>query len=574
MHKYISYSIITSAITFLLFWGVFAPKSFAQQLEFDEVTVIAPFEPSISDAFKINFNPGIEDTLQADFNFDYRIFPRQIPVRFNMEPLSAARMRGEPLAKLYKGYARAGIGNYTTPFAEVFYNSLRSNDYHYGVHVKHRSSAGKIDGYGNSGYSDNLINLYGKRFLRNHTLHADVTYDRNMVHFYGFSPDSVNLPDLTSKDYRQRYHFVSPSIGIRSNFLDSTKLQHSIDFGYQFLREGFDGASEHQLGLSASLGKTLGDDPMGLADSQAFHLDFAADYYNTLTAADTANTALISLTPRFSSAIGDFRFYVGIDASIQADTTSYVRFYPLAGAEVSLISNVLYAYASLSGGLTKNNIRDFMLVNPFMQTAIPYAFTNKKSEIRGGLKGSISAIASYNISISNSNYTDYPFFVTDFSTPAEGPDLKNRFEVIYDNVRLFNLRTEVFSNVGERFKLRLSSDYYEYATDQEIQAWHKPSMEIGLDLTYNIQDKIIFNAGAKSRNRIYARVPDTENPGAFKRQKINNFHVDANLGIEYRYTKILSVFIHLNNLSNQPFERWYNYPTQQFNVLGGVTYAF
>lgn len=573
MHKQVFYSVIAT-ITISMLCGLVPQKAMAQQLDFDEVIVIAPFEPSISDAFKINFNPLIEDTLQADFNFDYRIFPRQIPVRFNMEPLSAARMRGEPLAKLYRGYARAGIGNYTTPFAEVFYNSLRSNEYHYGVHLKHLSSAGKIDGFGHSGYSDNQINLYGRRFLRNHTLHADLTYERNMNHFYGFNPEDFDLPDLSKKDYRQRYHFVSPSVGIRSNYLDSTKLQHSINFGYQFLSEGFDGASEHQLGLSTTLEKTLGEDPMGLADSQSFHLDFKADYFNTITLADTAQTALISLAPRFSSNIGDFRFYVGVNASIQADTTSYARFYPLAGAEVGLISNVLYAYASLSGGLTKNNMRDFMLVNPFMQTAVPYAFTNQKSEIRGGLKGSVSSIASYNISVSNSNFTDYPFFVTDFSAPAEGPALNNRFDVVYDKVRLFNLRTELFANVGERFKFRLSSDYYEYTTNTEIQAWHKPSMEVGLNLTYNIQDKIIFNAGAKTRNRIYARVPDLENPGAFKREKINNFHADANLGIEYRYTRILSVFLNLNNLSNQPFERWYNYPTQQFNVMGGVTYAF
>jgi flavorubredoxin len=139
-------------------------------------------------------------------------------------------------------------------------------------------------------------------------------------------------------------------------------------------------------------------------------------------------------------------------------------------------------------------------------------------------------------------------------------------------MRLFNFRAELFSNVGERLKVRTGIDYFEYTTENELEAWHLPTLQIDLSVKYNIQDKIILSADAFARNSVYARVFDET--GNVQREEIHGFHVDANLGIEYRYTKILSVFLKLNNIQNQRLEKWYNYPSQKFNFMGGVTYAF
>jgi hypothetical protein len=48
------------------------------------------------------------------------------------------------------------------------------------------------------------------------------------------------------------------------------------------------------------------------------------------------------------------------------------------------------------------------------------------------------------------------------------------------------------------------------------------------------------------------------------------FIADANLGLEYRYNKRLSAFIQLNNLASQGYMRWYNYPVQRFQFMGGI----
>jgi len=50
-------------------------------------------------------------------------------------------------------------------------------------------------------------------------------------------------------------------------------------------------------------------------------------------------------------------------------------------------------------------------------------------------------------------------------------------------------------------------------------------------------------------------------------------YVDLNLGLEYRYTKILSGFVRLNNILGTRYQAWNQYPGMGFNVLFGFTYA-
>ena len=50
--------------------------------------------------------------------------------------------------------------------------------------------------------------------------------------------------------------------------------------------------------------------------------------------------------------------------------------------------------------------------------------------------------------------------------------------------------------------------------------------------------------------------------------------LDANIGVEYRYSKIISGFLNINNLTAGRYQNWYDYPNQRFNIMLGFTYAF
>lgn len=50
-------------------------------------------------------------------------------------------------------------------------------------------------------------------------------------------------------------------------------------------------------------------------------------------------------------------------------------------------------------------------------------------------------------------------------------------------------------------------------------------------------------------------------------------HVNANLSAEYRYTKILSFWLKINNIAFNRNYDWAFYPTQRFMMMAGLTYS-
>ena len=107
-----------------------------RKLPSDTFRVVKDYQPILIDAEKIKQRAEIDDTLKLETQLDYKLIDRKYPVSFMPERIEAARIKGEPLVRLYNGYARVGVGNALTPFAELYYNNLRSSKYAFGGHVK------------------------------------------------------------------------------------------------------------------------------------------------------------------------------------------------------------------------------------------------------------------------------------------------------------------------------------------------------------------------------------------------------------------------------------------------------
>jgi outer membrane receptor protein involved in Fe transport len=109
----------------------------------------------------------------------------------------------------------------------------------------------------------------------------------------------------------------------------------------------------------------------------------------------------------------------------------------------------------------------------------------------------------------------------------------------------------------------------------EIRAWYKPQVKISVSGNYSIKDKIVVTADLFYIDSQFAKTFENNNYTAGKviAKELNGV-VDANIGLEYRYTKKFGFFLNFNNIASQRYSRWYNYPTQRFGVLGGLSYSF
>ena len=172
--------------TIVLFGFIFLfgmQQSHSQEITKEgEVTVVAPYEPTVSDASKISLSPRIPDERLEKPEFNYSIKSKTLKAPVVLEPIKPAKIAGESVTELYKNYIRAGIGNYWTPYIEFNANKLRSKNNAFGVHAKYLASFGGIKDYAFPGSSVTSVDGYSKKFFKAHTLTGEALYKRTGVH--------------------------------------------------------------------------------------------------------------------------------------------------------------------------------------------------------------------------------------------------------------------------------------------------------------------------------------------------------------------------------------------------------
>jgi hypothetical protein len=536
--------------------------SIMAQKGLDSMTIInvGEYKPTIMDAGKINDNPTFSDSTRKLPVSGYGINSKKIPTSFDVEPIRAAEIVGEPLTKLYNALVKLGMGTYTTPYGELWFNSLRSKTSSYGLRMKHLSSSATIKDYGYAGYSDNEISLYGKQFLKEHSLTGSFDYSRNVVHFYGYDAHQFSI----SKDSTlQRFNLFSGTAGLISHYNDAKRINHEVKLGYYNLMDKY-GASENNIKATGGIQTAV--------SNEMLKVNAGIDFYNYKTSKDTINNTIVTVNPNFVASGDKYRINLGFTAVMDAFVQSKFYFYPTVDLSYNVIDNIIIPYAGLNGELQKNSYKSLTDRNPFVQSGLPMQNTNKKYEFFGGIKGSLSSTTTFNARASYSNISNMALFVNDTTEP-----LKNKFNVLYDDAALLNVRGEVAYQQREKLRISLRGDYFNYKMKNELKAWYVPQVQITFSANYNLRDKIVIKADLfYLDNQFYkSYVADNTNSTGVKAvAKELKGIFDANIGAEYRYTKKLGFFLNFNNIANFRYYRWSNYPTQRFSLMGGLSYSF
>jgi hypothetical protein len=103
---------------------------------------------------------------------------------------------------------------------------------------------------------------------------------------------------------------------------------------------------------------------------------------------------------------------------------------------------------------------------------------------------------------------------------------------------------------------------------REEYPWYKANFDASLQARYNLGDKIFADASLfVICPRYYPAI------GAMTEAGKLGTTIDLNLGLEYRYTKLLSFWTKINNLTAQPYYIWNNYPSHRFRIMLGFTYG-
>ena len=521
-----------------------------------QVEVVKPYEPAVSDAFKISLLPRITDTIRILPDFQYSIFPTPITSDFTVEPISPARMSSESLPKLYNSHLRMGVGSYISPFAELSMNTLRNKEYTAGIWLKHHSSHDAMrlenDLKTFPAFNDNEALAYGTRFFGKAALAADIGVKSNGFHYYGVNPQP--LIEFDKSDIKQSFLNFHTGLKVYSFDTDSSRLNYNVSLNYNFFKDR-DNTAENGIKIGIGMHKFLRNEIVGA--------DISLDYFTNTAYKDSFNTVL-TLNPWLTKSTSDWHVYAGfIIAHDKLGENARSYFYPKATLQFNVVENYLIPYVGVDGSLNVNNYSTTAYNNYFIMPGLFVKNTNNKLNLYGGLKGNLGTYTSFNLKAGYSVFEDMHFFVNDTIS-----DLRNQFFVIYDDVERINYYGEISTRAFPGFDFMMKANIYKYTLNFEEKAWHMPNFDITFSAKYNLRDKIIVSSDVFAIGKRYAKSYDP----LVEMIELKNI-VDFNLGVEYRYTKILSGFVKFNNVGAARHYKWNQYPSHRFNLIAGFTYS-
>ena len=154
-----------------------------------------------------------------------------------------------------------------------------------------------------------------------------------------------------------------------------------------------------------------------------------------------------------------------------------------------------------------------------------------------------------------------------------------RFDVIYDrgNSKTFGLEGELSVRASETLNLtgRLLMNDYDMGTEE--QAWYKPNFRLYSNARLSLKKKFILDAelvlNGDSNGLTYIPNADSSLPPERKILAVSSY-VDLSAGAEYQVKDKIGVFLRVNNLFGNEYQRYLYYPNLGLNILGGLNYSF
>lgn len=538
-------------------FGVFFPSQAQQEwtdgsLDPVEIEIVTERQIKLPQANR-NFEkipPGPSDPIKPPVTYHFQALHFQAPA---ISPLiRPLKLKQQSSAKVYGGYLSLGYGNYSSPYLEGFINSGRDKNRLVGARVWHSSSAkGPVDGK-NSGSGTSGISLFGKTFGTHVSLKGKLGFENNFTHFYGYPPaEEVNRDTI-------RQVFNRFSLGGSVSNTKNADFSYELGGDFRYLADKFD-AQETEADINFQSSYKLSDET---------DIALNATYYII-----SRKDAMIEVTPRSLLVInGAYQFVpmeglrvsAGLIAAYENDTldTEDLHLYP----DISAVYNVtpsVDVIGRLTGGIEKVSLHTLVAENFWLAPNIDIFHTNKTFELQAGVNARLGKKVEARTGVTFSVLKNLYYYVN-------SPDDQAKFETVYDDgsTKRSNFYGSLSFAQTEQAKFLLRGDYYAYTTGTLDEAWHRPVYRVSASGSYNLYQKLLFNASIIMQGGMKALVPETQEvlklPAA----------IDLNARAEYLVSDSFSVFAQFNNITSKKYPVFLNYPVRGFQALAGITWSF
>jgi outer membrane receptor protein involved in Fe transport len=570
----LSFRLSSICLIFFLFSQVVFAQKKDENIGTEVVNVVKPYSPTISDAFKVKETPSFEDEeTSKKENIKYNIFSFPVASTFTPNKGRAANVEKSAQEKLYSNYVTLAAGNYGTANAELFVTEEISNTDYFGGMLRHLSSQGGIKEIAlDDKFSNTSLDLtYGSR-TRALSWNADAGYQHQIYNWYGIQPNYFDQSVIDVIGEQQTYHNLY--VGGRLELGDSFLKESSIRFNRFWDAYG---SAENRFVVKPSLEfdvieETIKADFILDHISGTFEKDFLGQ--NEIKYGFTN----VGFQPSIRIQKDDLSVNAGLGffySAAQESGESKFFIYPQVTGSYKVVGDLMIAYAGVEGSLKQNSYRDFVEQNFFVSPTLGISPTDQKYDVYFGLKGKLANAVSYNVRGSYKTEDNKALFThngfDNSNANTDGYIFGNSFGVTYDKVKTISFFGELKADFSKNVSFGVNGTFNSFSTDVQAEAWNLPSLQIGANLDVTITPKwyagtSLFFVGER-KDQFF---DDFMSPSTVTLDS----YFDLNLHVGYKHTDRLSFFLKGNNLANQDYQRWLNYPVQGLQILGGANYKF
>ena len=560
---------------------IFASFSFSQErvndsIDTQVVNVVKPYTPKISDAFKVKEIPSLNDaTTGTKKEIKYNIFSIPVASTFTPAKGKAASVDKAEKEALYDNFLSFGAGTYTSLLGEIYLNHAINRTESVGGYVSHHSSQGGIDSLLlDDKFSNTKINVNYSKKLRDYSWNVDAGYQHQVYNWYGVPQPLFN--DANSGDIDPQHKYFTFGFGGEIEFDDMLINDGKIRF--RRFADDYD-SGENRFMASTNFDVPLRDESInGTVKLDYLNGSFDRNLFNSDEI--KYGNFTIGVIPSYQIKEDDLTVNLGVSAYYLNDTEAGKNkffIYPNITASYRLVNEVLIAYGGIEGDLIQNTYHGFASENRFMSPTLFITPTDQQYDAFVGLKGKLSNNMSYNIRGNYSAANDQALIRSNLFLLGEPENYQqgNSFGVVYDDVTTFGVFGEINVDVNRNFNLGIKAEYFNYTTEDEAEAWNLPDFKASLFMDFQIDEHWFAGAnlyyiGERMDQRyivdpLIITMPETI---------ILDSYFDANAHVGYRINDRWSVYAKANNIANQDYKRWLDYPVQGIQFLAGATYKF
>jgi hypothetical protein len=522
------------------------------------IDITSSFKPVLREAVKINFNaaPPAVDTSRPRLN--YTIPPSYLFLSYQpgeMKPVALQRDTINPWVNY--NYIRLGTGSIDFLNVRSGFSFGDGKTTFINAFVNTSNTKGSLPFQKNSLTDVKLMGTV--KTASNLEWSGNVGFKNDVYHLYGYRPDTLKY---TSDQVKQGFQTFFGGLSLRNTVPTEFGLLYHPSIRISYFTDNHDPkATEANTVLNLPLEKTLGK-------NYAFDLGLTADltHYSATSPAGAPNRFPQNnniYAVNAAVVVKNDNFFLQAGLTPSWDNTN-LHILPNFLADISTNDKRFTIQLGWIGYYDKGSYQRFESINPWLAQPTDSLRNTRMQEAYGGFKGSIGKHFAYAAKVGFLTYKNMPLFVND--SVGGGKDFLIRYESSMNAVQLHG---ELSYLQGEDFTVTAGLNIYQYNNQKtEAKPWGLLPVELSTHLKWqafkDFYAKLDFYAFTAAQYR------SPTDGVAFK----GDNGADMNAGVEFRITRMLNLWFQMNNLFNNQYERWHQYPVYGFNWLGGIIFSF